>query len=145
MTIYLDMDGTFADLYSVPNWLDYLIAEDTFPYENAKPMMRFCELARMLNKVQKKGYKIGIISWLSKCGSPSYERAVTAVKKDYLAKHLPSVKWDEIHIVKYGTPKSTCGCGILFDDEKPNRDEWNRNGGTAYRPEEIFKILRDLC
>lgn len=35
--IYFDMDGTIANFYSVPNWLDYLIASDPTPYEVARP------------------------------------------------------------------------------------------------------------
>ena len=31
ITINFDMDGTIADLYGVENWLEYLIAGDTFP------------------------------------------------------------------------------------------------------------------
>ena len=27
--IYFDMDGTIADFYGVPNWLEYLIAGDS--------------------------------------------------------------------------------------------------------------------
>ena len=54
MRINLDMDGTIADFYNVKNWLDYLIAEDTTPYEIAKPLLRLCTLARLLNKLQTK-------------------------------------------------------------------------------------------
>ena len=41
MTIYLDMDGTIADLYGVEDWLKKLRAEDSSPYEEAEPM---CDL-----------------------------------------------------------------------------------------------------
>ena len=34
------------------------------------------------------------------------------------------VKFDEIIIVPYGTPKETLSTGILFDDEERNRNEW---------------------
>ena len=30
--VYLDMDGTIANFYGVPGWLEYLQAEDTTPY-----------------------------------------------------------------------------------------------------------------
>ena len=69
ITINFDMDGTIADLYGVENWLDYLIAEDTTPYAVAEPLLRLCTLARMLNKLQKNGYEIAVISWLSKTGT----------------------------------------------------------------------------
>ena len=70
-----------------------------------------------------------------------YNEEVTKVKKEWLAKHLPSVTFDRITIVKYGTPKSTCGNGILFDDEIGNRNEWK---GIAYDAENILEVLRTL-
>ena len=36
--IYLDMDGTIADLYAVPNWLKMLRAENPAPYIQAEPL-----------------------------------------------------------------------------------------------------------
>lgn len=141
--IYFDMDGTIADLYGVEGWLDDLIAENTRPYAEAKPLLNLSLLARYIHKAQKMGYIVGVISWLSKSGSDAYNEAVTAVKREWLAKHLPSVEWDEIHIVKYGTPKSTCrSCpGILFDDEQRNLDEW---GAGAVIASNLLEILRNL-
>ena len=143
-TIFFDMDGTIADLYGVNNWLDYLLASDTLPYEIAKPLVKLNSLARILNRLQRNGYKIGIISWLSKSGSDEYNNAVAEVKKDWLRKHLASVKFDEIHIVNYGTPKQVfakTANDILFDDEKPNRDNCT---GKAFDADEIIKILKGI-
>lgn len=64
--INFDMDGTIANLYGVENWLDYLMAKDTTPYEVAKPLVNLSSLARILNRLQRNGYTIGIISWLAK-------------------------------------------------------------------------------
>lgn len=141
--IYFDMDGTIADLYGVEGWLADLEAENVRPYAEAKPLLNLSLLARYIHKAQKMGYIVGVISWLSKCGSDAYNEAVTAVKREWLAKHLPSVEWDEIHIVKYGTPKSTCrSCpGILFDDEQRNLDEW---GAGAVIASNLLEILRNL-
>ena len=143
-TIFFDMDGTIADLYGVNNWLDYLLASDTLPYEVAKPLVKLNSLAKILNRLQRNGYKIGIISWLSKSGSDEYNNAVAEVKKDWLRKHLASVKFDEIHIVNYGTPKqmfAKTADDILFDDEKPNRDNWT---GKAFDVDEIIEILKGI-
>lgn len=143
-TIYFDMDGTIADLYGVENWLEYLITSDTFPYEVAKPILRFSYLARLLNQIQKRGYRIGIISWLSKDGTEEYNEAVTAAKERWLKKHLKSVTFDEIHIVAYGTPKqifSKSNKDILFDDEEKNRINWT---GKAYPETEILNILKGI-
>ena len=140
--IWFDMDGTIANLYGVENWLSMLIASDPTPYKLAAPLVNMNTLARKLNKLQRAGYKIGVISWLSKSSTPEYDKAVTAAKLWWLNKHLTSVSWDEIKIVAYGTSKITeCGGGILFDDEDKNRNEW---GEGAYEPNEIFTILKRL-
>lgn len=139
--INLDMDGTLVDFYGVPNWLEMLEKGDPTPYAIAKPLFSFSLLARFLNRLQKQGYQICIISWLSKTGTKEYNEVVKEVKLSYLAKHLPSVKFDKISIVPYGTPKSTCGQGILFDDEERNRKEWK---GVAYDEKNLLQILKNL-
>ena len=144
ITINFDMDGTIADLYGMDNWLECLINEDTTPYEVAKPLLSLSALARQLNKMQKQGYEIAVISWLSKNGSPQYNKEVTEAKIKWLGKHLKSVKWDRVTIVPYGTPKQNfCGSplDILFDDEKHNRDKWT---GRAYDVDGIMEILKNL-
>ena len=144
ITINFDMDGTIADLYGVENWLDYLIAENTLPYEMARPLVRLNHLARRLNTLQRNGYHIAVISWLSKSGSEEYNRAVTEVKIEWLRKHLPSVEWDRVTIVPYGTPKENfCNnpLDILFDDEERNRNNWT---GRAYDVQNILEILREI-
>ena len=89
MRINFDMDGTIANFYGVENWLDYLKAEDTKPYEIAKPLFNFSAFARLLNKAKRNGYEIAVISWTSKNGSAEYDKAVESAKREWLAKHLP--------------------------------------------------------
>jgi hypothetical protein len=143
MTIYFDMDGTIADLYAVENWLADLRAERTRPYAEAKVLVNMSRLARALHKAQRNGAKVGIISWGSKTATTAYDKAVEQTKREWLARHLPSVQFDEIKIVHYGTPKSTLASigDLLFDDEERNRNEW---GNGAYSPEEIFEVLASL-
>ena len=143
-TIFFDMDGTIADLYGVENWLDYLIASDTLPYAIAKPLLKLNSLARVLNRLQKEGYRIGVISWLAKSGTEEYNNAVTETKKNWLKKHLASVHFDEINIVKYGTPKQMFARtenDILFDDEEKNRNNWT---GKAFDVNAILEILKGM-
>ena len=143
MKIFFDMDGTIANLYGVENWLPMLIAEDTKPYAGAKPMVNMNSLARVLNRLQKEGHEIGIISWTSKGGSKEYNEAVAETKKAWLNKHLASVKFNEIHIVAYGTPKTIFANAeaILFDDEEPNRKAWT---GKAYNVNAIIETLKKI-
>lgn len=139
--INFDMDGTIADLYGVKNWLEDLINENVRPYAEAKPLVRLSALARILNRLQREGHEINIISWLSKDASDKYNAEVIETKKAWLAKHLPSVHWNNISIVAYGTPKETLGTGILFDDEEKNRNNWK---GKAFDESMIFTVLHEL-
>ena len=139
--IWFDMDGTIADLYGVENWLPKLRASDPSPYAEAKPLIRMASLARVLNRLQREGYEIGIISWLSKCGSAEYNEMVINAKREWLEIHLKSVRFDHIDIVAYGTPKEMGRNGILFDDEEPNRKNWK---GQAYDVNAIIETLKAL-
>lgn len=143
--IYFDMDGTIANLYGVNGWLDMIINRDATPYKVAEPMVRMNVLARVLNNLTKKGYTIGIVSWLAKNSTEEYDEMVRKAKIEWLKTHLKSVDFAEIHIVPYGTPKETVvqnPNGILFDDEEPNRTNWI---GTAYDVNEIIEILKSVA
>ena len=140
--IWFDMDGTIADLYKVENWLPMLVKFDPTPYIKAKPMHNMSNLARLLHKAQRLGYEIGIISWLSKNSNREYDLRVTQAKLEWLKNHLPSVEWNEVHIVAYGTPKHEICEGVLFDDEEHNRNMW---GEGAYEPKDILEFLRGLA
>lgn len=143
--IYFDLDGTIADLYGVEGWLDCLCAEKTRPYREAKPLVDMHKLGNLLNTLQKQGWEIGIISWLSKGGSEVYNKRVAATKENWLARHLGTVKFNEVKIAKYGTPKQLLAehpSGILFDDERANRENWV---GEAYDVHNILEVLSTLA
>lgn len=143
MKIWFDMDGTLVDFYGVQGWLPAILAEDTRPYEKAHGIGNLAHIARLLNKVQANGHEIGIISWTAKGGTAEYNERVATAKRVWLARHLASVKWNEIKVVEYGTNKyMACGGGILFDDEEPNRTTW---GEGAYKPAEIVETLKKMA
>ena len=143
-TINFDLDGTIANLYGVDGWLEMLIAHDETPYAIAEPLVRLNILARMLNRLQREGYRLAVVSWLAKGSNAEYDERVTNAKLEWLAKHLPSVHWDNINIVEYGTPKENfCETpfDILFDDEEKNRENWQ---GVAYDVNNIIEVLKGL-
>lgn len=145
MTIYFDMDGTIANLYSVNEWLNRIRAYDAKIYAEAKPLCNMNTLARRLNQLQAQGVKIGIISWGSKDKNADFLDAVKIEKLRWLRQHLKSVHWDEIHIVEYGTPKSSFRSSfddILFDDEVGNLTDWGMGG---FHPDAITTVLKALC
>lgn len=145
MRICFDMDGTIANLYGVEGWLAMLINHDATPYKEATTLVNMNQLARTLNKLQKLGYEIGIISWLAKGSNADYDADVRAAKLAWLKKHLHSVHFDFVEIVEYGTDKNiVCvdEVDILFDDEEANRNNWN---GIAYDVNDILNVLKGLA
>ena len=144
MRICFDMDGTIADLYGVDNWLTMLINHDETPYREATTLVNMNSLARLLNKLQKLGHEIGIISWLAKDSTEEYKERVKKAKEDWLKKHLKSVHFDFIEIVDYGTDKNiVCkdSVDILFDDEERNRNAWQ---GVAHNVYNIIETLKEI-
>lgn len=153
--LYFDMDGTLADLYSVENWHEELANESTAPYEQAEPMHNFSALARRLNHLHK-AYEVetSIISWNSRSGSDEYHARVEKAKKEWLKKHLPSVQFEDIFILPYGTPKASVIDEstakllqlILFDDDMQVGKDWNESGVNCLhcKPEEIFRVLETM-
>ena len=139
--ISLDMDGTFVNLYGVDGWLDDILARDTRPYEVAEPLVNLSALARVLNNKQRNGYQINVISWTAKNAPAEYNKRVEIAKREWLAKHLPSVQFDNINIVAYGTPKHKVVGGYLFDDEELNRKAW---GDGAYDVENLIEKIKNI-
>lgn len=142
-TIYFDMDGTIADLYNVPDWLARLRNEDATPFRVAAPLVNMSAFARLLHSLQKNDIKIGVITWTSMHSSLAFHEAVAKEKMFWLKKHLPSVSWDEIHIIPYGTPKISVakeqGIAVLFDDNEEIRSNWP---GFRFDETRILHILK---
>jgi histidinol phosphatase-like enzyme len=142
--IWLDMDGTIADLYSVDGWLEMLRAEDATPYAIAKPLLNMNVLARLIHKAQRKGFQVCIVSALAKDSTEAYDEKVKTAKEKWLKKHLASVKFDEIRFVPYWFKKNDVNTGndIFFDDEERHLTAWT---GKAYHASEILSTLRAIA
>lgn len=146
--IFLDMDGSIADLYGVEGWLEALQSENAAPYADAQPLCDMAALRRVLEELKAQNYIIGIISWSSKTGSPKFHKAIRKAKLEWLRKHNLLDVCSHIHIQRYGTPKSAIAqrhttlspAAILIDDEAQNRVEWWEHNGTAINPTETNLI-----
>lgn len=125
--ICFDMDGTIADLYGVPNWLEKLRAEDASPYEDAEPMWDMEELRNVLIDLGSQDWEIRVITWLSKDSTEEYKTAVRKAKMEWLTKY--NFPCHYAHMVQYGTTKAGCvrriaDAAILIDDNRKVRDGW---------------------
>ncbi len=148
--VCFDMDGTIADLYKVPNWLEELRAEDSSPYKKAEPMWDMEELATVLHQLQVIGIQISIITWLAKESSKQYDRDVYTAKKEWLKKQ--GFPYDEFHGIKYGTTKANCvrkklaedELAILIDDNAKVRKGWTLGDTINPTEDDIIKMLKAL-
>ena len=141
--LVFDMDGTLADFYGVDRWLEYLENSDATPYEIAKPLVNFEELNSLLKQLQAIGFKVVITSWLAKNASKEFDKKVRQAKKAWLEKYGMPV--DEIHLVKYGTPKQQCTKAdeqILFDDNAEVRKSFANSRHSRFA---VDVTTTDIC
>jgi FMN phosphatase YigB (HAD superfamily) len=139
--ICFDMDGTLADLYNVPNWLEQLRAFDPTPYREAECMWDEEELAYILNTLIDNGVEVRIITWLSKESTPEYDEAVREAKREWL--EALGIPYTHFHGVKYGATKADSirryleedETAWLFDDNAKVRQGWRM--GEAFDPTAI--------
>lgn len=140
MNFIFDMDGTIADLYHVENWLSKLRASDPSPYAEARPMWDMDKLGAILEALQALGHTVTVVSWLSKESTLEYNRATRAAKRAWLKEQ--NFPFDEIHLVKYGTPKSkyskSGAINIFFDDSEDVAKEVSKRPDTVrINPEKV--------
>lgn len=146
-TIVFDMDGTIANFYGVKGWLDYLMNEDTTPYEVAEPLYDMDNLNEILMVLKNNGWRVVVTTWLAKGGTKEYNNRTRKAKLEWLAKY--NFPYDEIHLVKYGTTKANCtrhigGYQVLVDDNEMVRKGWTL-GDTIDANKNIIKNLVNLA
>ena len=132
INVYLDMDGTIADLYNEPNWLENLINENTEPFENAKPMTSEEVLFSIFPKDK---YEIKILSMTPKNARKEYCERVERAKDEWLNRYFPSLT-KRIYL-PYGDNKNlkNSANAILVDDSEPIRKSYR---GTALNPASLW-------
>ena len=143
--IYFDMDGTFYNLYGYNGWLECILSEKTECYTQSNLLIDYDSFVNVLNELKKKGYTLGIITWLSKNATKQYQNKVRSAKYRYIQKYFYGI-FDEVHIIQYGKNKAQY-CeenDILFDDEENNRIEWDNANGISYGVMDLLEILQSL-
>lgn len=144
--LVFDMDGTIADFYNVDGWLDCLMAEDTRPYREARPLYDMFALMEVLNELKNNGWRIAVTTWLAKDATREFDKAVRKAKLEWLERF--GFPYDELHMVKYGTTKADCtrklgGYQILIDDNTKVRAGWTL-GATFDANNNVYEFLKNL-
>lgn len=126
--IMFDMDGTVYDLYGVDNWLEKLENSDVSAYADGAPLVNLRELEKVCRALIEKGFEIGVITWLSKCGNEKFNRDTTLTKKMWVENNMPYVT--KFTAQTYGTPKQkaldkSVKFAILVDDNADVRKMWD--------------------
>ena len=144
--IYFDIDGTFYNLYGYENWLECILSEKVECYTQSSLLVDYQLFITVLSELKEKGYKLGIITWLSKNATKQYQNKVRKAKYRYINKYFPNV-FDEIHIIQYGKNKAEYCKGkncILFDDEENNRKQWKEKNGISFDVINLLETLQTL-
>ena len=130
--IYLDMDGTIANLYEQKNWLERLQKEDTTIFLECQPLISENELLRLF---PPKYYEIIILSMTPYNCSKEYHNQVIEQKNQWLDIHFPLLK-KRIY-KKYGNNKNLKNSvnAILIDDNETIRNTFK---GIAFNPIDLW-------
>ena len=130
--IYLDMDGTIANLYEQKNWLERLQKEDTTIFLECQPLISESELLRLF---PPKYYEIIILSMTPYNCSKEYHNQVIKQKNQWLDIHFPLLK-KRIY-KRYGNNKNLKNSvnAILIDDNETIRNTFK---GIAFNPIDLW-------
>ncbi len=130
--IYLDMDGTIANLYEQKNWLERLQKEDTTIFLECQPLISQKELFRLF---PPNYYEIIVLSMTPYNCSKDYHKQVIEQKNQWLDLYFPLIK-KRIY-KKYGNNKNLKNSdkAILIDDNETIRNNFR---GVAFNPIELW-------
>lgn len=126
--VYLDMDGTIADLYGIDGWLQKLEREKKNLFTSCKAMITEEELFKIFPEHK---YEIHILSMTPKNATKEYCEQVIAEKNIWLDLFFPKIT-KRIYL-KYGNNKNLKNSQkhILVDDNKIIRENFR---GLAIEP-----------
>ena len=130
--VYLDLDGTIADLYGQSDWLEAIRSEASGLFLRARPLVNE---KMLLEKFPKEKYEITVLSMTPKDASLEYCEKVIEEKNAWVDKHFPSLT-KRIY-KKYGHNKNlkNSANAILIDDNEIIRNNWK---GIALNPAQLW-------
>lgn len=119
MKFYYDLDDTLADFQAEPNALERFKHEVGFFY-SLKP-------TSLVERIKKLPTEIHILST-----SPNEQ--ADKDKREWVRKHLPQVKDENIILVRDNNDKAKYAKGnVLIDDHTPNLLNWISQGGYGIK------------
>lgn len=119
--VYLDMDGTIANLYGQDNWLEKLQNETKGLFLNCEPLTTIEELEKQFPTTE---YELRVLSMTPKGVSKEYCEIVIAEKNAWLNKYFPTIT-KRIYL-PYGNNKNLKNSknAILVDDNETIRNNY---------------------
>lgn len=132
-TIWFDMDGTIAELYKVPNWLEMLRTSDWRVYDKCLPRANFERINSAIEALTAHGWQVGVITWASKGISWGMDcDCIGDVKFNWLTRYFPALVDGKFACIPYGESKAQFlldmedagEVNYLVDDNKEVREDW---------------------
>lgn len=122
--VYFDMDNTLNKLKCVKNVWKRLDNKDVTPYIECEPCMHNIE---MLKCYKKHGYKVVILSCLSRVTDEQFDEEVCKAKDEWLKKYVGMEYIDECRYIPYTKDKSLFVDeeGTLIDDDVVICGKWS--------------------
>ena len=131
-TVYLDMDGTIADLYGTYAWLERLTAEDETPFLEVEPMTTEETLFELF---PEDIFEIRVLTMTPKDATKEYCERVREAKEAWLNTYFPNI--EKRYYKAYGDNKNLKNAknAILVDDNEKIRNNFK---GYAINPTELW-------
>lgn len=128
--IYFDMDNTLNKLKCVKDVWRRLDNKDVTPYMECLPCEHNIELLRCY---KKHGYKVVILSCLSRVTDEQFDEATCKAKHDWLCKYVGMEYIDECMYIPYTKHKEDYveEEGILVDDDISICMNWNKGNSIV--------------
>lgn len=117
--LYLDMDGTIADLYRIDGWLERLESSDSNLFIECKPIITQAQLFEVFPSNE---YDISILSMTPKGCSDSYATDVIRQKNEWLDEYFPDLKKRIYKKYSYNKNLKNSENSILVDDNAKIRE-----------------------
>jgi 5'(3')-deoxyribonucleotidase len=132
VNVYLDMDGTIANLYEQENWLERLLNEENGLFATCEPMTTEEVIFKVFPKNQ---FNVKILSMTPKNVSKAYCETVIKEKNAWLDKFFPNIT--KRHYLPYGNNKNFKNSknAVLVDDNATIRENFK---GLALNPSELW-------